>query len=312
MAENTTEILVGNSFLDTTFFGEITYGNLLAAIVILIVTYVVAKVLSVVVIRILAGKVEINNSTFLAKLVRWGIYFVGIVAVSPFLHLDFSGLMVAGGIVAIAIGFASQNTLSNFVAGVLLMFERPVGVGDNISVNGNEGYVEDIGILSTTIRTYEGIFVRIPNESMFSSNITNYVAHIARRFDFNIGIRYSDDADKAIKVIKAVIEKHPYALKRPPPSVYVNELGNNSINLKVRIWSPSGFWWDVRTDMLWKLFQALRKAGIDIPFPQLTLWYGEEAPKPPKATKGAGGGFTPDEVLGKSVSSPENAVKVSK
>jgi 2,3-bisphosphoglycerate-dependent phosphoglycerate mutase len=260
--------------------------------------------------RVLAGKVEINNSTFLAKLVRWGTYFVGIVAASPFLHIDFSGLMVAGGIVAIAIGFASQNTLSNFVAGVLLMFERPVGIGDNISVNGIEGYVEDIGLLSTTIRTYEGIYVRIPNASMFSSDITNYVAHIARRFDYNIGIRYTDDADKAIKVIKEVIEKHPYALKNPGPSVYVDELGNNSINLKVRIWCPSGFWWDVRTDMLWKLFQALRKAGIDIPFPQLTLWYGEDAPKPAKVAKSSG--FSAQEVLGKSEVSPENAVKVVK
>lgn len=310
MVNNTTNILVGNAFLDTTFFGEITYGNLLAAIVILIATYVIAKVLSVVVMRFLTGKVEINNSTFLAKIVRWGTYFVGIVAASPFLHIDFSGLMVAGGIVAIAIGFASQNTLSNFVAGVLLMFERPVGVGDNISVNGTDGYVEDIGILSTTIRTYEGIFVRIPNASMFSSDITNYVAHIARRFDYNIGIRYSDDADKAVKVIKEVIEKHPYALKNPKPTVYVHDLGTNSINLKVRIWSPSGFWWDVRTEMLWKIFQALRKANIDIPFPQLTLWYGEEAPKPPKVTKGAG--FSADEVLGKSSPSPENATKVVK
>ncbi|MDD2295937.1 MAG: mechanosensitive ion channel [Eubacteriales bacterium] len=310
MADNTTAILVGNSFLDTPLFGAITYGNLLAAIIILAGTYVVAKVLSVIVMRVLTGKVEVNNSTFLAKLVRWLTYFVGIVAASPFLHIDFSGLIVAGGILAFAISFASQSTLSNFVAGVLLMFERPVGVGDNISVNGTEGYVEDIGILSTTIRTYSGIFVRIPNESMFTSDITNYVAHIARRFDYDIGIRYTDDADKAIKVIKGIIEKHPYALKNPAPSVYVDELGNNSINLKVRIWAPSGFWWDVRTDLLWKIFQALRKADIDIPFPQLTLWYGEEPPKPAKTGKGSG--FTPQEVLGKSESSPENAVKVIK
>ncbi|HJJ30172.1 MAG TPA: mechanosensitive ion channel family protein [Methanocorpusculum sp.] len=311
MADNSTEILGGTGFFGTTFIGQITYGDLIMAAIILLATYIIARVISVVVMRILAGKVEISNSTFLAKLARWLVYFVGIVAASPFLHIDFSGLMVAGGIVAIAIGFASQNTLSNFVAGVLLMFERPVGIGDNISVNGIQGYVEDIGLLSTTIRSYDGIFVRIPNESMFSSAITNYVAHIARRFDYIIGIRYSDDADKAIRVIKEVIAKHPYALKNPAPSVYVDELGSNSINIKIRIWSPSGFWWDVRTDVLWKLFQALRKAGIDIPFPQLTLWTGEDAAKSAKmAAKDSG--FSPQEVLGKSGTSPENAIKVIK
>lgn len=300
----------GNSFLDTKLIGEITYGDMLGVIIIVVVTYLLARTLSTLLRRILAGKVETSNIAFLAKLLKWTLYFIGFLVISPYLHLDLSGLMVAGGVVAVAFGFASQNTLSNFVAGVLLMFERPVAVGDNISVNGTEGYVEDIGLLSTTIRTYKGLFVRIPNSSMFSSEITNYVAHIARRFDYDIGIRYTDDANKAVKVIKEVIDKHPYALRSPAPSVFVDELGNNSINLKVRIWCPSGFWWDVKTDLLWKIFKALRKANIDIPLPQVTLWYGEEAPK--SARLSGGNGFTPDEVLGKSESSPENAVKVIK
>jgi len=303
-------LFTGNNFLDTKLIGEISYGDILGIIIIVVLTYLLARTLCTLLRRVLAGKVETNNIAFLAKLLKWTIYFIGFLLVSPYLHLDLSGLLVAGGVVAVAFGFASQNTLSNFVAGVLLMFERPVSVGDNIGVNGTEGYVEDIGLLSTTIRTYKGIFIRIPNASMFSSDITNYVAHIARRFDYDIGIRYTDDADKAVKVIKEVIDKHPYALRSPAPSVYVDELGTNSINLKVRIWCPSGFWWDVKTDLLWKIFKALRKANIDIPFPQLTLWYGEEAPKSSRMAKG--NGFTPEEVLGKSESSPENAVKVVK
>ena len=310
MVNNTTAVLTGNSLLDTNVIGQITAGNLLVAVIIIIATYIFAKLTCRVIIRVLAGKVDTNNSAFLAKLVKWAIYFIAFLIVSPFLHIDLSGLMVAGGIVAIAIGFASQNTLSNFVAGVLLMFERPVAIGDNISVNETEGYVQDIGLLSTTVRTYEGIYVRIPNESMFTSDITNYVAHIARRFDYDIGISYAGDAEKAIKIINDVIELHPYALKNPAPSIYVDELGASSVNLKVRIWSPSGYWWDVRTELLWKIFKALRNAGVDIPFGQLTLWFGDEASKAKTMTKG--GGFSPDEVLSKSVPSPENANKAVK
>lgn len=310
MDNSTLALLTGNTLLDSTFIGEITFGNLFAAIIIIIATYIIGKFLSTLVLRILAGKVDPNNSTFLVKLVKWVIYFIGFLIASPFLHIDLSGLMVAGGVVAVALGFASQNTLSNFVAGVLLMFERPVALGDNISVNGTEGYVQEIGLLSTTIRTYEGIFVRIPNDSMFSSDITNYVAHIARRFDYDIGISYSEDADKAMGIIREVIDKHPYALRNPAPTIYVNLLDASSVNLKVRIWAPSGYWWDVRTDLLWKIFKALRTAGVDIPFQQVTLWFGDDAAKMKQLTKGTG--FSPNEVLGKSIPSPENANKAVK
>jgi 2,3-bisphosphoglycerate-dependent phosphoglycerate mutase len=310
MDNSTLALLTGNTLLDSTFIGEITFGNLFAALIIIIATYIVGKFLSILVLRILAGKVDPNNSTFLVKLVKWVIYFIGFLIASPFLHVDLSGLMVAGGVVAVALGFASQNTLSNFVAGVLLMFERPVALGDNISVNGTEGYVQEIGLLSTTIRTYEGIFVRIPNDSMFSSDITNYVAHIARRFDYDIGISYSEDADKAMGIIREVIDKHPYALRSPAPTIYVNLLDASSVNLKVRIWAPSGYWWDVRTDLLWKIFKALRTAGVDIPFQQVTLWFGDDAAKIKQLTKGTG--FSPNEVLGKSIPSPENANKAVK
>ena len=123
-------LFIGNSFLDTKLIGEITYGDMLGVIIIVVVTYLLARTLSTLLRRILAGKVETSNIAFLAKLLKWTLYFIGFLVISPYLHLDLSGLMVAGGVVAVAFGFASQNTLSNFVAGVLLMFERPVAVGD--------------------------------------------------------------------------------------------------------------------------------------------------------------------------------------
>lgn len=270
----------GSGFFETVLINNITYGDILGAVIILIGTLIVAKILSGIVNRMFTGKVEKNNIVFMQKLTRWVIYFIGFLVMSPLLHIDFSGLMVAGGIVAVAVGFASQNTLSNFVAGLLLMFERPISVSDNIKINGTQGYVEDIGLMSTTLRTYEGIYVRVPNETMFTSDITNYVAHVARRFEYLVSIRYTDDAVKAIEVIKGVIEKHPYALRSPSPDVYVDELGAHGVNLVVRIWAPSGYWWDARKDLLWKIFKALRAADIDIPFEQLVIWEGKDTLTP--------------------------------
>lgn len=300
--------------MDTLLFGDITVGNLLAVFLIVILTFIIAKLVASTMKKFMMGKLEMNNIAFITKLVRWIIYFIGFMALSPQLHLDLSGLLVTGGIVAVAVGFASQNTLSNFVAGILLMFERPVAIGDNILVNEIEGYVQDIGLLSTTIRTYKGVFVRIPNESMFTSDITNYVSNIARRFDYTIGISYNDDIKKAISIIKDTVEKHPYVLENPAPFLYVDELADSSINITVRMWSPSGYWWDAKTELLWKIYDALTEGGVEIPFNQMVLWFGEnDAEKLKEASlnkKQSGSGVA--QILGESYSAPENAIKEEK
>ncbi|MDV0441042.1 mechanosensitive ion channel family protein [Methanorbis furvi] len=282
-AESLSTNVENTSFLATKPFESfgiaMTYGDIIAVVVIIAATFIIAKLLSNIVRRMFSGKIDKGNLAFMEKLTRWTIYFFGFLAVSTPLGIDFSGLMVAGGIIAVAIGFASQSTLSNFISGLLLMFERPVSLGDNIAVKGTEGYVEDIGLMSTTLRTYKGVYVRVPNEAMFTSDITNYVAHIARRFDYNITIRYKDDAEKAMKIIKDTVDKHPYALKSPAPSVFVDNLGPNGSNLLVRIWAPSGYWWDAKTELLGKIVQALRAAGIVIPFDQNVVWFGHDQNK---------------------------------
>ncbi|MBR4987628.1 MAG: mechanosensitive ion channel family protein [Methanocorpusculum sp.] len=209
--------------------------------------------------------------------------------------------------VGVAAGFASQNTLSNLVAGILLMFERPVSVGDSIIVNDTEGYVESIGLLSTRVRTYSGLYVRIPNDTIFTSEITNLVSNVARRFDFIISLKYTEDAKKAMNIAKQVIEDHPYALKHPEPFLYVDDIGNHGIELKIRIWSPSGFWWDARTELLWMIFKALRQENISVSYEQLTVWFGKEDAAKLQNSLESGENMTVSQILGKSENSPENA-----
>ncbi|MGC9308543.1 MAG: mechanosensitive ion channel family protein, partial [Thermoplasmatota archaeon] len=184
-----------------------------------------------------------------------------------------SGLLVAGGIMGIVIGFASQTVVSNLISGLFLIMEKPIKVGDSVNIDNVAGVVEDVRILSTTIRTFDGIYTRLPNDKVFSSNIQNYVAHGARRFAYSIGIRYRDDADKAKEVITELLETHPLILKEPAPQVFVDELGNSSVNLKVRMWAPSTHWYGVYTEMLWKIKLALEDNGIQIPFPQRVVWF---------------------------------------
>ncbi|HJJ30664.1 MAG TPA: mechanosensitive ion channel family protein [Methanocorpusculum sp.] len=268
----------GNSLLDTVVFGEVTIGNLIAVAIIIIAAIVLKRIISSVIRRVLSGKVDAKNSDGLVKLASWTIYFIAFLVICPQLHIDISGLLVAGGVVGVAIGFASQSTLSNLVAGILLMIERPISVGDVVIINDTEGYVESISLLSTHIKTYDGIILRIPNEKVFSSDIRNCVSSVARRFRYDVDISYSDDADTAVKIIRETISRHPYALVEPAPSIYVEELGAHGIRVVVKIWAPSEYkyWWSAKSELLWQIFKDLCKAGVDIPFNQLTIWYGKE------------------------------------
>ncbi|MFC1819807.1 mechanosensitive ion channel family protein [Thermodesulfobacteriota bacterium] len=133
--------------------------------------------------------------------------------------------------------------------------------------------------MSTTIRQYDGLYVRVPNQKVFTANITNFVAHVARRVDYTVGIRYNDDADKAIQIIKDLINEHPITLVNPEPIVYVDNLGDNAVNISVRFWAPTSEWWNVKTELLWKIKQALEKEDIEIAFPQRVVWFANELKK---------------------------------
>jgi small-conductance mechanosensitive channel len=145
-------------------------------------------------------------------------------------------------------------------------------IGDNINIGDVTGNVEHIQILSTIVRTFEGIYVRVPNEKVFTSNIKNYVSNVARRFDYKIGISYRDDADRAIMIIRDIIEHEPFALKNPEPLVFVDKLGDSSVDLLIRIWAPSKEWYDLKMSLLVKIKTTLEANGIDIPYPQQVVW----------------------------------------
>lgn len=260
-----------------TGIGTITVSDVLWFVVIIAVGVAIAKIVSINVRRALAERLPKNERELIAKVIYYIIVIWAVIVALPYLNINLSGLLVAGGIAGLVIGFASQSVVSNLVSGLFLMLERPIKIGDTINVAGVGGTVEDIRILSTIVKTYDGIYTRLPNEKVFTSNITNYVQNPTRRFEYRITIRYQDDADEAIKIARKVIREHPFALKNPGPSVFVDKLGDDGVILTARIWAPAQNWWEVRTDLLWKIVKKYEENGIQIPYPQRTVWFAEES-----------------------------------
>ncbi|MEM3923254.1 MAG: mechanosensitive ion channel family protein [Zestosphaera sp.] len=261
------------SLIDTVIYGDVTLRNILVFLILMTVTVVLAKLITIALKRALIDKIKRNLLDMILKIIYYTIIIVVFIGSTPLLGINLSGLLLAGGITGIIIGFALQNVVANLVSGIFLAIERPVRIGDGISLGSVTGVVEDVNIFSTIIRTYDGLFVRVPNSAVFTSNITNYTAHVARRFEYVIGISYGDDAKKAIEVIKKVIEEHPLALKRPEPQVFVDNLGESSVNIIIRVWAPSQEWYTVKMDLLWEIKRKLEENGISIPFPQRVVWF---------------------------------------
>ncbi|MFU8794799.1 MAG: mechanosensitive ion channel family protein [Dethiobacteria bacterium] len=264
-------------WLNNEVYGTVTWLNLIIATLIFLTALVVSKLLSVQLRRSLKEKMSRENLDILIKVANYGILIIAMLWIMPTIGVEPSGLLVAGGIVALAVGFASQSIIGNLISGLFLMGERPVKIGDLIEISGDLGIVEDIHIISTTIRTLDGNFVRIPNETVFTSSITNYTSNPVRRFEYNVGISYADDADLAVKVIRSVIYEHPLALVNPAPQIFVEELGDNSVDIIVRVWAPATEWFGVKMELLWKFKQELDAAGIEIPFPQRVVWFGSDS-----------------------------------
>jgi small-conductance mechanosensitive channel len=261
---------------DTVLYGDVTLLELIQVLLIFIIAIIFAKGLTIYLRRSLKDRVSKEYLDIILKVVYYGIVLFAILPVLHIHGVQLSSFLVAGGIAGIVLGIASQSVVGNFVAGLFLMIERPMKIGQSVNIAGTAGMIEDIRILSTTMRTFEGLYVRIPNEKVFTTEITNYVAHVARRLEYLVGIRYSDDADKAIDIIKKLHEAHQLTLKYPSPDIFVDNLGDNAVNIIVRLWVPSREWYGVKKELLWKIKMALEAEGIEIAFPQRTVWFANE------------------------------------
>ncbi|MDO8872412.1 MAG: mechanosensitive ion channel family protein [Methanoregula sp.] len=262
--------------LSTPVIGDVTVLDLIVFSLIVAASVIIAKIVGAYIKKNLSDRIRQDEMTKIIKITQAAIILCGIFISLPSFNVNIGELLLIGGTAGIIIGFASQRLVTNVGSGIFLIIERPVKIGDTVKIGETAGTIEDIRILSTTIKTYEGVYIRIPNETVFNSEITNYVANVARRFEYRIAIRYSDDARLAIGVIKNLVAAEPFILVNPPPSIYVDELGDNGVIIMVRIWAPSLEWWAVRTELLWKIKLALEHEGFGFPFPQRTVWFAQE------------------------------------
>ena len=217
--------------------------------------------------------IEIGLQYTLIRLTHYTLVFIGLMIGLQFIGINLSGLAVIVGFLSVGIGFGLQNVTSNFVAGLILLFERPIKVGDRVTVDGTEGDVEHINIRSTTIRTLSNTSIIVPNEKFVSSSVLNWShGDLKTKIIIPVGVSYSSDLETVMKALYEVADESKDVLKDPKTEVHLREFGDSSCNMQLRVWidDPKKLY-NIQSDLNCAIVEKFAKHNIEIPFPQRDL-----------------------------------------
>jgi small conductance mechanosensitive channel len=205
---------------------------------------------------------------FFVSIASKAVVFIGLLIALSQIGIELAPLLTGFGVAGIIIGFALQDTLSNFASGLMILIYRPYDVGDMVKVSGVQGTVKDMNLVSTTVQTIDNQRLVIPNNKIWGDVINNITAERVRRVDMVFGIGYSDDIDKAKSVLNDIIIAHPLVLKKPEHMIKLHTLNTSSVDFVVRPWVKTDDYWDVYWDVTETVKKRFDEEGITIPFPQ--------------------------------------------
>jgi small conductance mechanosensitive channel len=245
--------------------------NLGIGLLVFLLLYVVARVAYSGVARLFARRDREDLGVILGSFVKWAIVVLALLVVSAivFPSIKPADILAALGFGSVAIGFAFKDILQNWMAGLLILLRQPFKRGDQIKVKDFEGTVEHINSRATFIRTYDARRVVIPNADVYTTPVTVMTAFDPRRDEYDVGIGYGDDVERACRVILAALAKLDTVEKDPAPEAIPWELAESSVNIKVRWWSKPRRAEIVSTrgEVVLAIRKALAEANIDLPFP---------------------------------------------
>jgi len=259
------------------------------ALLLLVIGLIAAGWIGRIVRRVLerSQRVDRTVAPVLAAVVRYAILILIFVAALGQLGIQTTSLLAVLGAAGLAIGLALQGTLSNIAAGIMLLWLRPFNLGDFIEFSGAAGTVEEIGLFSTRLKTWDGIYKFVPNSELWNTTLTNYSRNPTRLVLLNFGIAYEDDVKTGREVLRKVAEEHTNVLKDPPPVVVPLSLGDSAVVLQLRAWAPNPVFWDTQWDLTEMGKKRLEEAGITIPFPQRVVRVVGSEASPEQAKLGA-------------------------
>lgn len=248
----------------------LTYGpKLILAIITLVVGLWLIKFFTKSISKMLDKRnLDPSLKPFLKSLFNMIMKVLLVITVMSMIGIEMTSFIAILGAAGLAIGMALSGTLQNFAGGVIILIIKPFKVGDFIEAQGFSGTVQAIQIFNTIMKTPNNQVIYVPNGALSTNAITNYSVEDTRRLVQTYGIDYGDDIDKARSIIERIVNSDDRVLKDPAPQVWVEGLGDNSVNLSMRVWSTNSDYWNLHFETIEKVKKEFDKEGISFPFPQ--------------------------------------------
>ena len=247
--------------------------DLAVSAVILAIGYFAIKLISAAIDKALR-KPDMKKSlfaVFIASVVTKTCWALLIIMVLSRLGLNVAPLIAGLGVTGFILGFAFQETLGNFAAGMMIAINEPFKVGDTVQAAGHLGTIREMNMMATVMTSADNKKIVLPNKSVWGGPITNFSALSIRRVDMQVGIAYGEDISKAVAIVKDVLSRMPGVLDDPAPTVAVAGLDSSQVTLNIRPWARSTEYFDILSETLKNVKEEFDKAGVEIPFPQITV-----------------------------------------
>ncbi len=268
-----TELVFSNiSHFLSQFTSADFYNKVLGTIIAIVLVLLVFSILRRVVGKMIAAAVPEPRVFVIKKIIRYTGYVVAVMTLFNALGVDLSALLGAAGIAGIAVGFAAQTSVSNVISGLFLISEKPFQPGDVIQVGDVSGVVYSIDFLSVKIQTFDNRYIRIPNETLIKTNLTNITRFPIRRLDIWVAVGYNSDLERVRSILLDVAAKNPYVLDNPEPLIVFDKFDNSGINIMVGLWFEKSEFLNLKNSIMTDIHRRFAQEGIEIPYPKLDVF----------------------------------------
>lgn len=253
---------------------QITIGSIISLVFILLATYFLAGFLKVLIENVILRNARLPRGVpaAISVTIRYFLITLGVLFALSAAGIDLGKFSILAGALGVGIGFGLQNIVNNFISGLILIYERPLNVGDTIEIENLLGQVNRIGIRSSNVKTYDGAEVVVPNGNLISNQLINWtLSDNQRRVELRVGVSYSSDPNIVLELLEKVARENEDVLQEPAPWALFEEFGDSSLNFRLLFWVPYDKGIGTKSKIAVGIYNIFKENGIEIPFPQVDL-----------------------------------------
>ena len=253
------------------FFNNLPYQTILKAVIIAVCGLIIIRIITAVLKRTVKKKISQQSFMLINKIVIYSGLFIVILTVLSIFNIDLTALLGAAGIAGLTIGVASKNSVGNIISGIFLISEKSFQVGDVVKIGDKTGIVYSIDLLSIKLRTFDNLFVRIPNENIINSDVTTVTRFPIRRMDINISVPYDTDLEKVKNILLSAASENPLCLTEPEPLFVYNGFGEKGCEILLGMWFEKTSYLQLKNSIIPEIKKAFEKEKIEFAYPALKI-----------------------------------------